>query len=214
VSRFALRYGLTLVLALGLLTPGGAPQAQDAAPPVIEDPRAPKYKDVERGLFVGFEVGWLGLTKTPNHDPVKYPFAAEGGGASGGSVIGIHVGYDVTERLALALFVESASEKASASYGAFDLLVGGLDVRYAFYGRKDRNGYQRFFVYAHARGGYLVSHPTGLFADTDILLGAGLGAEYYTQLRHFSVGLQIDGLYVVSAGAPGYAITPVVRYTF
>jgi len=208
------RCGLMLALVLAAVVAPGPARAQDAAPAPIEDPRAPKYRDVERGLFIGFEFGWLGLTKTPNQDPVKYPFATEGGGASGGPVVGLHLGYDITERLAIALFAEGANQKASDSYGAFDLLVGGLDVRYAFYGQRDRNGFQRFFVYAHARGGYLVSHPTGLFADTDILIGGGLGAEYYTQLRHFSVGLQIDGLYVLDAKTPGYAVTPVVRYTF
>jgi hypothetical protein len=212
VSRLTLRCGLALILAA--MAPGGRARAQDAAPPTVEDPRAPKYKDVERGLFIGFETGWLGLTKTPNKDPVKFPFAIGGGGTAGGVVIGLHVGYDLTDRLAIALFAEGAAEKASASYGAFDLLVGGLDLRYAFYGQKDRNGYQRFFLYAHGRGGYLVSHPTGLFGDTDVLIGGGLGAEYFTQLRHFSVGLQVDGLYVLSAKAPGFAVTPVVRYTF
>jgi hypothetical protein len=202
------------LLVLATLAPGGPAHAQDAAPPPIEDPRAPKYKDVERGFFIGFEAGYLGLTKTPNKDPVKFPFATEGGGSAGGAVIGLHLGYDITNRLAIALFAEGASEKASASYGAFDLLVGGLDLRYAFHGQKDRNGYERFFLYAHARGGYLVSNPTGLFGDTDLLVGGGLGAEYFTQLRHFSVGLQVDGLYVLSAKAPGFAVTPVVRYTF
>lgn len=212
MSRLALRCGLWMVLAA--LAPLGPAHAQDAAPPTIEDPRAPKYKDVERGFFVGFEAGWMGILKTPNKDPVKYPFATGGGGSAGGAVIGIHLGYDLTNRLAVALFAEGASEKASASYGAFDVLAGGLDLRYAVYGQKDRNGYERFFVYLHGRGGYLVSHPKGLFGDTDVLVGGGLGAEYYTQLRHFSVGLQVDGLYVLSAKAPGFAVTPVVRYTF
>jgi hypothetical protein len=212
VSRLALRCGLMLVLAA--VATGRPARAQDAAPPPVEDPRAPKYKDVERGLFVGFEAGWLTLLETPNQDPVKFPFATEGGGTAAGAVIGLHIGYDLTGRLAIALFAEGASLKASASYGAFDLLVAGLDLRYAFYGQKDRNGYERFFLYAHGRGGYLVSHPTGLFADTDVLVGGGIGAEYYTQLRHFSVGLQVDGLYVLSAKAPGFAVTPVVRYTF
>jgi hypothetical protein len=210
--RLARRCGLLLLVAATAVA--GPARAQDAAPPPVEDPRAPKYLDVERGLFVGFEVGWLGLLKTPNQDPVKFPFATGGGGAAGGVAIGVNVGYDITERLAIALFAEGASEKASPSYGAFDLLVGGLDLRYAFYGQKDRNGYERFFVYVHGRGGYLISHPTGLFGDTDLLVGGGFGAEYYTQLRHFSVGLQVDGLYVLSAKAPGFAITPVVRYTF
>lgn len=203
-----------LVVALTLAATPAATRAQDAAPAPAEDPRAPRYRDVERGLFVGFEVGWLSLLETPNQDPVTYPFATEGGGSAQGTVIGLHVGYDLTERLAIALFAEGANLKASASYGAFDLLVAGADVRFAFYGSRDRNGYQRFSLYAHARGGYLLSHPTGLFADTDVLVGGGLGAEYYTQLRHFSVGLQVDGLYVLSAKAPGFAVTPVVRYTF
>ena len=203
-----------LVVALTLAATPAATRAQDAAPAPAEDPRAPRYRDVERGLFVGFEVGWLSLLETPNQDPVTYPFATEGGGSAQGTVIGLHVGYDLTERLAIALFAEGANLKASASYGAFDLLVAGADVRFAFYGSRDRNGYQRFSLYAHARGGYLLSHPTGLFADTDVLVGGGLGAEYYTQLRHFSVGLQVDGLYVLSAKAAGFAVTPVVRYTF
>jgi hypothetical protein len=203
-----------LVMALTLAAPSAATRAQDAAPAPAEDPRAPKYRDVERGLFVGFEAGWLSLLETPNQDPVTYPFAVEGGGSAQGTVIGLHLGYDLTERLAIAIFAEGASLKASASYGGFDLLVAGADVRFAFFGSRDRNGYQRFFLYAHARGGYLLSHPTGLFADTDVLVGGGLGAEYFTQLRHFSVGLQVDGLYVISAKAPGFAVTPVVRYTF
>jgi len=201
-------------MALTLAATPAATRAQDAAPAPAEDPRAPKYRDVERGLFVGFEAGWLSLLETPNQDPVTYPFAVEGGGSAQGTVIGLHLGYDLTERLAIAIFAEGASLKASASYGGFDLLVAGADVRFALYGSRDRNAYQRFFLYAHARGGYLLSHPTGLFADTDVLVGAGLGAEYFTQLRHFSVGLQIDGLYVLSAKAPGFAVTPLVRYTF
>jgi hypothetical protein len=205
---------LTLALVVAAVAAAGPALAQDAAPPPLEDPRAPKFKDVERGLFIGFEAGLLGLTTTPNQDPAKYPFATDGGGSATGPVVGLHLGYDLTSRLALALFVEGAELKASASYGAFDLLAAGLDVRYAFYGSKDRNGYERFFVYAHARGGYLVSHPQGLFSDTDVLVAGGLGAEYFTQLRHFSVGLQVDGLYVLSAKAPGFAITPLVRYTF
>jgi hypothetical protein len=214
VQPLASRCILVTLLASGVLWTGAPVRAQDAAPGSVEDPRAPKYRDVERGLFVGFEAGWLSMLKTPNKDPAKYPFAVAGGGVAQGTVIGLHLGFDLTERLALALFVEGAAEQASVSYGAFDLLVGGLDVRYAFYGQKDRNGYQRFFVYAHGRGGYLVTHPRGLFGDTDILVGGGFGAEYYTQLRHFSVGLQIDGLYVLSAKASGFAVTPVVRYTF
>ena len=211
MSRLALFHGLLLNLALAAFAPT---LAQDAAPAPLEDPRAPKFNDVERGFFAGFEAGWVALTRTPNQDPVKFPFATGGGGTAQGAAIGLHLGYDLTSRFAVALFAEGAELKASPSYGAFDLLAAGLDLRYAFHGIKDRNGYERFLVYAHGRGGYLISHPTGLFTDTDVLIGGGLGAEYFTQLRHFSVGLRIDGLYVLAAKAPGFAIAPVVRYTF
>jgi hypothetical protein len=212
VARSSLR--LLPLTALLLAAAPPLARAQDAAPPPAEDPRAPKYADVERGLFVGFEAGWLGFFKTPLQEPATYVGFPADGGASSGLLLGVQVGYDVTHRLALSLFAEGGSQQASPSYGAFDVLAGGLDVRYAFYGRKDRNGWDRLFIWAHARGGYMVSHPAGLFADTDILIAAGVGIEYYTQLRHFSVGLLVDGVYVVSTGAPGAAITPVVRYTF
>jgi hypothetical protein len=204
-----------LVLLAAFLAGGGVARAQDAAPGAIEDPRAARFADVERGLSVGFEVGYLSLLKTRTEDRSRFPYAGSGGGRSQGVDIAVGLGYDLTPRLAVALFAAATSQRADASYGAFDLLAGGLDLRYAFYGLRDRNGWERFFVYLHARGGYLVSHPRGLFGSGgDVLVGGGLGAEYYTQLRHFSVGVQLDGLYVVSAGAPGLALTPTVRYTF
>jgi hypothetical protein len=160
------------------------------------------------------ETGVLSLFRTPVVDVARFPAARGGGGRSLGLDIDLLVGRDLTSRLAVSLFASGTSQSASSSYGAFDLLAAGLDARYAFYALKDRNGWERFFVYAHLRGGYLVTHPRGLFGNTDTLVAGGLGADYYTQLRHFAVGLRIDGLYVLSAGAPGLAITPTVRYTF
>ncbi len=46
-----------LLASLALLLPALA-LAQDAAPQLQEDPRAAKFKDVERGFFIGFEAGW------------------------------------------------------------------------------------------------------------------------------------------------------------
>ena len=207
MSRLALFHGLLLNLALAAFAPT---LAQDAAPAPLEDPRAPKFNDVERGFFVGFEAGWVALTRTPNQDPVKFPFATGGGGTAQGAAIGLHLGYDLTSRFAVALFAEGAELKASPSYGAFDLLAAGHigEFMHKAVLEIDQSWH------AHGRGGYLISHPTGLFTDTDVLIGGGLGAEYFTQLRHFSVGLRIDGLYVLAAKAPGFAIAPVVRYTF
>jgi hypothetical protein len=207
------RWKIIAALALALAAP--ATRAQEAAPRLQEDPRAAKFKDVERGLFVGFEVGGLGFLKTPTADVVKRPYAGSGGGSSTGLVVGLNVGVDIGTRLAVSLFALGANESArDVDYGAFSVYAGGLDLRYAFWAFKDRNGWDRLFLYVHGRGGYARTWPTGLFGDAERIGAAGVGAEYYTRLRHFSVGLAVDGVLATSAGAAGWAVYPTVRYTF
>lgn len=208
-----IRAGLLAALLAAAVGPPAA-RAQEAAPGAIEDPRAARFADVERGFSFGMEAGGLLLAKTPTKDKALFPYAGDGGGASRGLVVGVTAGVDLGKRLGLGAFVLGTSQQAGTSYGAFDVLAAGLDVRFAFWGRKDRNDWERLYLYAHARGGYALSHPKGLFGDTDTLVAGGLGVEYYTQLRHFSVGLQVDGVYAVSAKAPGLSVSPVVRYTF
>jgi hypothetical protein len=206
---------IRLALLAALAVAAGPARAQEAAPSPLEDPRAAKFADVERGFFIGLEAGWpVVLSKTPTKDPVKFPFAPGGGGTAVGHAVGLQLGYDLTGRLAFSLFADGYFEKAGADYGAFDLMVAGADLRWAFYALKDRNGWERFFVYAHARGGYVLAHPAGLFADTDLMVGGGVGVEYFAQLRHFSWWAQLDGLYVLSAASPGAALLTGVRYTF
>lgn len=202
-----------LAAALALLLAALPAAAQEAGPDTLADPRAAKYRDVERGVFVGMEAGGLFFFKTPAPDPARFAFAREGG-ASKGVVVGVGAGVDLGPRLAISAFALGTSQRASLDYGAFDVMAAGLDLRVALWKRADRNGWDRLFVYGHARGAYALTHPTGLFGDSDVLVGAGVGVEYFTQLRHFSVGLQLDGLYAVQAGAPGLSLSPVVRYTF
>jgi hypothetical protein len=198
------------------LLPFGA-LAQDAAPsapPMPEDPRAPRYQEVERGFFTSFEVGWLQLFKTPTVDRVKFRFAGAEGGSAGGLVVGGLVGYDITPRIALAAYALGATERANVSYGAFNVFSAGGDLRVSLLGRRDRYDVERVYVYLHARGGYLVTQPTGLFGSNDVYLAGGPGVEYFTRLRHFSVGASVDYAYVVKAKAPGVSVVPTLRYTF
>jgi hypothetical protein len=200
-----------LALLLAALPPGSF--AQEAAPQLQEDPRAARFREVERGFFVGFEVGYLGITKTPA--PTGSGFVTQGeGGFANGFLAGIHLGYDITSRLALAVFALGSNPRASASYGSFNLFAVGGDARFAFAAVPDVNGVERLFFYVHGRGGWLKTTPKDLFGDTDVLLQGGLGVEYFTRLRHFSVGLAADGLYFTKAKAPGFAVVPTLRYTF
>jgi hypothetical protein len=203
-----------VVVAAPLALLALAAGAQEAAPTLQEDPRAAKFKDVERGFFVGFDAGWLSFLETPVADPARHGYAGKDGGPSGGVLIGANVGYDVFARLAISLFAVGANEKADVNYGAFSLYAAGLDLRYSFWSMKDRNGWERFFAYAHARGGYARTWPTGLFGDVETLVSGGVGIEYFTRLRHFSVGLAADGAYAMKAESLGWALYPTVRYTF
>jgi hypothetical protein len=203
-----------IVAAFVLAFAAPSARAQEAAPRLQEDPRAAKFRDVERGFFVGFDVGFLSFLKTPTADRAAHPYAGTGGGASKGVVIGANVGVDIGSHVAVSLFAAGAIENASVDYGAFSLYAGGLDVRYSPWAMKDRNGWERLFAYVHARGGYARTWPEGLFGDVETLASGGVGVEYFTRLRHFSVGMAADVEYATKAKAVGYALYPTVRYTF
>jgi hypothetical protein len=202
----------TLVAAL-LLAPALA-LAQDAAPQLQEDPRAARFRDVERGFFVGFEAGYLGLLDTPTADRDRYVLAGESGGRAGGVVVGATVGVDLGSRLSLALYGQGGNARASANYGAFSLLSAGADVKVALRGWRDRNDWERLYFYVHGRGGYAKSYPAGLFGTTDLVVAGGPGVEYFTKLRHFSIALGADVVYATKASAVGFALYPTLRYTF
>ncbi len=205
------RLALMLALALPL-----AAAAQDvAAPQLQEDPRAARFNDVERGFFMGFEAGYLGLQNVPVADTVKYKYVgSDHGGTAGGIQVGLTLGVDLGTRVSVALFGQGGSQKADASYGAFSLYAGGVDLKVAILGARDRNDWERFFLYVHGRGGIATSFPKGLFGTTDVIAQGGPGIEYFTRLRHFSVGLATDVVYATTAKTTGFAIYPTVRYTF
>lgn len=202
------------IVALALVLPALA-LGQDAAPQLQEDPRKARFNDVERGVFVAFEAGYLGLLETPTADREKFPLAgAEGGGASGLPMVGVLAGVDIGKRLSAALFLQGGNLRANANYGAFSVYAGGLDVKLALLGNKDRNDWERFYVYVHARGGVAKTYPEGLFGTDEVIAAGGPGIEYYTRLRHFSIALGGDVVYAANAGVLGYAFYPTVRYTF
>jgi len=209
---------LAVACALAALLPGWA-LAQEAAPQLEENPRAPRFAEVERGFFAAVEAGYLGVLKTPVADPARHPYACLpgsscSGGFASGLAIDLDVGYDFTRRFAGALFVLQGFESASKTYGSFQLTAVGAELRFAFVGLRDANEVERFYAYLRGRGAYVWTYPTGLFGTTDELAGAGLGIDYYTRLRHFSVGLAVDGLYFFQAKVPAFDVLATLRYTF
>ena len=211
VERIVRRTAVALALVAAVVP---VARAQEAAPQLQEDPRAAKYRDVERGFFVGLEAGYLSFLETPTANPAAFPYAGASGGSAGGVLVGLNAGVDVGSRVALSVYAQGGNERANVNYGAFSVYGVGGDVRVSVLGLKDRNAFERFFVYLHARAGYARTWPTGLFGHTDVLVAAGPGIEYYTRLRHFSVGLATDYVRATKAKANGFAIYPTLRYTF
>ncbi len=208
-----LRRAVILIAALAPLVAAAQATGQ-AAPPMPDDPRAPRFHEVERGAFVGFESGWLHLNQTRVVDARQYPSAAGGGGHADMLLVGTSLGYDVTDRFALSAVALAADGSANPSYGAFSLLIVGGDARLSLIGARDGQGVERFYAYLHARAGFVVTRPYGLFGTTDTLLAGGPGIEYFTRLRHFSVGAAFDVVRVSKADTFGFAVFPTVRYTF
>ncbi len=202
-----------LAAALAALLPA-AVVGQEAAPPMPEDPRAPRYSEVERGFFTAFEVGYLTLFKTPTANRSAFPSAGDGGGRSNGIIVATTVGYDLTDRFALSVYGLGSASSASRSYGAFSLFSVGPDLRASLVLWRDAYATDRLFVYLHARGGPLWTRPAGLLGDTMIYAAGGPGIEYFTHLRHFSIGLAADAAYVTKVKSFGIAVVPTVRYTF
>jgi hypothetical protein len=202
-----------LAALLAALAPVAA-GAQQAAPALPEDPRAPQFREIERGLFAGLEAGWLGLAHTPTADRTRFPAAGAGGGHASGPAVVLQLGVDLGERVAIAAVALAAAEQARVSYGAFGLLGGGAEARVLLASYPDSQGVRRLHLQLRARGIAVVSEPRGLFGRTEVLLSAGPGLEYFTRLRHLSVGLGLDGVWALRAKAPGIAVVPVVRYTF
>jgi hypothetical protein len=196
------------------LLPLWASAQGQAAAPIPDDPRAPRFREIERGAFVGFESGGLLLLKTPTADAKKFPFTQGDGGVGVLALVGVHVGYDITDRLSASLFTLGANGSASATYGSFSVLATGGDLRLAFLGWNDGQGVERYHLYVHGRGGWLVTRPTGLLGDKDVLVSGGPGFEYFTHLRHFSVALGLDAAYLTKAKVFGLTGSAAVRYTF
>lgn len=178
------------------------------------------YSEVERGLYVASALGavfYLGLP-------------GEGGSFASGALIGIEAGYDVTPDLQLGVVAWGQAVGAPVTYegitdpvvdpkdarGDFYSLLAGPSLRYSFHRLTDDNGVNRTFFYGRVAGGLALNRPVGILEENGFFGTAGLGVEYFTRLRHFSVGLEVGGIGVFVEPEPAYGITvlPHVAYTF
>jgi hypothetical protein len=179
------------------------------------DRPAETFNEIERGLYFSVFGGPSFIVNPPASEGPR-PF-------SSGQMAQVEVGVDIGERLSLGLFVLGSSNRAGSDYvgnsggtasGDFSMLVPGAVVRAHLVGFADVQEVKRTWIYVRAGAGYALFRPKQLLPDPDILVFAGPGLEYYTRLRHFSVGIEVTGSFLVKSQSFGFAVTPNLRYAF
>ena len=218
--RRTLLFGVALLGAIAPAVALAQSQAAGAAPLIEKE--AP-VDEVERGFYLGADVGVSFLGGLPAAPGTPSP-------SSWGLMLRLEAGYDIGRYVTVALFGAFAAYGAGSDYigfsngvasGAFTQLIPGLDVRVNFLGFADSQGVQRTWLYLKAGAGWAFFQPTALFTPTPatssysaLYAFAGLGVQYYTHLRHFSIGLEVDGTFLGKSDEWGFQVTPNIRYAF
>jgi len=203
-----------LAALLSLAGTSAAQEAPAAAP--TKDKEAVTYQEVERGLYLGASAGPLFLLNPPATSGPR-PFSA-------GQMAAVELGLDIGDRLSVGAVFSGTASKVGAdcfaasggtASGDFGMLIPGVTARLNVVGFADSQGVTRTYLYVRAGGGYVFYNPPELFPSVhDVLAFGGVGVEYYTRLRHFSVGLEATGTFLVPSGTLGFAVTPSLRYAF
>ena len=216
----------TLILGVALLAANvpalarAQSQAVGAAP--LLEKEAP-VDEVERGFNLGADVGLTFLSGLPARTGTPSP-------SSMGMMLRVEAGYDIGRYLTLSLFGAFTAYSAGSDYvgfsqgiasGAFTQLIPGLALRFNALGFADGQGVQRTWLYVKAGAGWAFFQPGALFTTAPATVSytafyafAGVGVQYYTHLRHFSIGLEVDASFLAKSKDWGFQVTPNIRYAF
>ena len=206
-----------IVLSVLLAVPSIAfAQTTTAAAPT-RDKQGVTFDEVERGAFFGVQGGISALMNPPAEAGRPRPF-------SWGQTALVEVGYEVFDRISVALFIMGVTNRAPSTYtgysnnqvtsGDFSTFVPGATARISVWGLPDGQDVHRTFFYVRGGAGFASFWPKALLPNGDLFMFFGPGVEYFTRLRHFSVGIEVDGTLMLSTGTTGFSVTPNLRYAF
>jgi hypothetical protein len=209
------------VLASSVSVRAWAQSQSVAAAPLLEK-EAP-IDEVERGFNLGADAGLSFLSGLPARAGSPSP-------SSAGLMLRLEAGYDIGRYLTVSLFGAFAAYGAGSDYvgysqgnasGAFTQLIPGVALRFNALGFADGQGVQRTWLYVKAGAGWAFFQPSALFTLTPatssysaLYAFAGVGVQYYTHLRHFSIGLEVDASFLGKSNEWGFQVTPNIRYAF
>ncbi len=211
ISLFAALFGAAGAGAQGIASNAEAPREGEE---VKGDTKVVEIDEVERGVFVSVDYG-----------PVYY-LPLDGAGMINlnptatvpGTRLGVRIGYDILNNIAADVFVLGTFNqgvinlddvKAGKTTGDVAAIAPGLGLRFAFITT------ERLFASARRGAGYALWFPSDLTGATgSIHVDGGVGVEYYTKLRHVSVGVEADFQALIAPTALGIHVYPTLKYTF
>jgi hypothetical protein len=217
-----------LLLVAITAKPAFADEEEESAPlsaTPIEDKSRPKINPVERGLFMGAVFG-----EQFYFAPPKSTFSCPTGATCASNFVtgqagGFEVGYNQLPFVDLSLLLWGANantpstfttadpSNASAPHGNFTTLTVGASAKLNLNIGKDVNDVPRFYFYVRAGAGYSLVFPKGIMGN-ELLVFGGPGIEYFTHLRHFSLGIEADATFGLSNKGFATVLQPLVRYSF
>ncbi|MGQ0507403.1 MAG: adventurous gliding motility protein CglE [Myxococcaceae bacterium] len=210
------------VLALAVVVSSLA-LAQKSGAPVV-DKEAPSFNEIERGFHMGLAAGYFAMINPPaSSGPRNF---------SNGQLVRVDLGFDIGERVGIDIFAMATANRNGSDYlgnsappgcatagicravsGDFNGFIPGIAAKVNIFGFNDANDVQRLWIYGRVGAGYAIFSPAGL-VNSDIFLLAGMGVEYFTQLRHFTIGIELTPSFMINGGTIGFAATPNLRYAF
>jgi hypothetical protein len=200
-----------------LVVPALALAQESSTPPPAptQDKEVVEFNEIERGFNLSVGGGPYFLISAPKNGPF-----------SAGQLARVELGYDIGERVSIELFLLGTSNRASSSYcgqnstgtclnsGDFSALIPGASARVNIVGFADSQEVKRLWIYAKAGAGYVDFQPQPLLPYSDVYLTGAVGLDYFTHLRHFSIGVELAFSYLVSSSSFGISLVPTVRYAF
>lgn len=214
----------------------GIPSAADApreGEEIKGDTGVVEIHEIERGFFFGVDAGANYYADIAGLSPGLPGFVrVNKGWLSPGNKFGLRLGYDVLNNINVEAFLIANFNRTNLDASDSDrLLAGNLigDVAHFAPGVAARFAFittKRLFVYGRVGVGLAFWNPAGMAPQSitsaigikDLSMGlhteGAIGVEYYTHLRHISVGIELAGQALIYPFAFGVMVHPIIKYTF
>lgn len=209
------------MLGSGLMSRSAMAADKDKAAPAagkVEDKKAVTViNEIERGFFFEVRGGFWATINPPAAEGTKSYF-------SSGQAVELDMGFDIGERVSPSIFLLASANKMGSDYtgyatngvasGDYGTFIPGVGLKVRIVGFKDAQDVERTWFYARVSGGVMFYSPAALINKLDVLISAGPGIEYFTKLRHFSIGIEANFNFMALTSSLGFSVLPTVKYSF